>query len=98
MAWRRGKGRGEADVTQTPSLEPLDGQVEMLPVIRDEGTTSDREAYKQIKQAEADIKRLERKKASARKKEEKRFRQSRLARPQTRYGEKALQNSKIEFF
>jgi len=74
MAWRRGRGRGGADATQTIPLEPLDDLPEMLPVITDEGTTSDRDAYKQIKRAEADLNRLERKKARAKKIEEKRFR------------------------
>ena len=68
MAWRRGRGRGEADAALTPSLEPLDDLPEMLPVITDEGTTSDRDAYKQIKRAEADLKRLEKKKSKAKKK------------------------------
>ncbi|MCK5254362.1 MAG: hypothetical protein KAQ96_15505 [Thermoplasmata archaeon] len=82
MAWRRGRGRGEADATQTPSLEPLDDLPEMLPVITDEGTTSDRDAYKQIKRAEADLKRLGKKKAKAKKREENLLRQvdRRLAR------------------
>ncbi|UCC93164.1 MAG: hypothetical protein JSW25_00350 [Thermoplasmata archaeon] len=75
MAWRRGKGRDQASSgTTTPPAPPPD-PIEELPVLREEGTTKDREAYKQIKKAEADLKRLERKEARARRKEEKRLRQ-----------------------
>lgn len=73
MAWRRGKGKADG-AAKGPPLEPVDDMPEMLPVITDEGTTSDREAYKRIKKAEADLKRLERKGTRGRRKEEKRLR------------------------
>jgi len=81
MAWRRGKAK--AKEASPPAVAPDLDSSEMLPVLRDEGTTHDREAYKQIKQAEADLKKLEKNKTKAQKKEEKRIR--RLDRDIARY-------------
>jgi hypothetical protein len=72
MAWRRGKGRADG-AAQGPPLEPIEDMPEMLPVLVDEGTTSDREAYKQLKKAEADLKKLKKKQTRAEKREEKRL-------------------------
>lgn len=76
MAWLRGKDKearveeGPPPAPSAPGTQPL----EMFPDVQDKGTTRDREAYKQIKRAEADLRRLERKEAKARKREERRLR------------------------
>lgn len=68
MAWGRGKTKADEDPPPAPP-RTLD-ETEMLPVLQEEGTTRDREAYKRLKRADVDLKRLERKEARARKREE----------------------------
>ena len=72
MAWRREKGKADGAAQGAPH-EPVEDLPEMLPVIVDEGTASDREAYKRLKKSEADLKSLEKRSARAQKKEEKRL-------------------------
>ncbi len=84
MAWRRSKPGASKEEVQPPSPPAAEGPPppEMLPVLLDEGTTTDREATKRLKMAEADLKRLEKKEQKALKTEMRRQRaiEKRLAR------------------
>jgi len=84
MAWRRSKPRVSKEEVQPPSPPVPEGPPppEMLPVLHDEGTTTDREATKRLKTSEADLKRLEKKEQKARKAEMRKQRaiEKRLAR------------------
>ena len=84
MAWRNKKAdrSGEAAQPPVPPVEEGPPSPEYLPVLHDEGTTTDREATKRLKNAEADLRRLEKKERKARKAEIKRQRaiEKRLAR------------------
>ncbi|MCK5253668.1 MAG: hypothetical protein KAQ96_11995 [Thermoplasmata archaeon] len=84
MAWRRSKPGVSKEEVQPPSSPVPEGPPppEMLPVLLDEGTTTDREATKRLKMAEADLKRLEKKEQKAKKAEMRRQRgiEKRLAR------------------
>jgi hypothetical protein len=68
MAWGRGKVKADEDPPPAPPRKVVETQ--MLPVLHEEGTTRDREAYKRLKRADVDLKRLERREARARKREE----------------------------
>ncbi len=76
VAWFRGRGETRGVEERPPPSPPAAGTQapEMLPDAREVGTTSEREAYKQIKKAETDLKRLERREARVRKREERRLR------------------------
>jgi hypothetical protein len=84
MAWRRSKPGASKKQAQPPSPPVTEEPPlpEMLPVLHDEGTTTDREATKRLKTAEADLKRLEKKEQKAIKAEMRRQRaiEKRLAR------------------
>jgi hypothetical protein len=84
MAWRRIKPRASKEQVQPPS-PPVPEEPpppEMLPVLHDVGTTTDRESTKRLKTAEADIKHLNKKEQKAIKAEMRRQRsiEKRLAR------------------
>ncbi|MCK4971248.1 MAG: hypothetical protein KAS77_11985, partial [Thermoplasmata archaeon] len=84
MAWRRRKpGASKEEVQpQAPPVAQGPPLPEMLPVLDDVGTTTDREATKRLKTAEADLKRLKKKEQKALKTEMRRQRaiEKRLAR------------------
>jgi hypothetical protein len=74
MVWRRGK-RPKDEAAMPPSLPPPGSdELEILPVLQEEGATKDREAYKRLKRAEADLKRMQKREKRAQKKEELRLR------------------------
>jgi hypothetical protein len=74
MAWRRGK-RPKDEAAMPASLPPPGSdELEILPVLQEEGATKDREAYKRLKRAEADLKRMQKREKRAQKKEELRLR------------------------
>ncbi len=84
MAWRRRKPGISKEEVQPPSPPVAEEPPlpEMLPVLHDEGTTTDREATKRLKTSEADLKRLEKKEQKALKAEMRKQRaiEKRLAR------------------
>ncbi len=84
MAWFRGKAREDGpDGQPPPSPRPHRTQAALeLPVLTEEGTTAGREAQRRLRRAEADIRRLDRQQARARKVREREVRATdrRLAR------------------
>jgi hypothetical protein len=72
MAWPRGKAKD--DKTSPPASPPQFNGSEMLPDVKDKGTTQDRDASKRIRKADSDLKKLERKGAKVLKREEKELR------------------------
>lgn len=76
LAWLRGKDREPGPTGQPPTAPraPRREAALQLPVLTEEGITSERDASKRLRRAEADIRRLERREAKARKQRERELR------------------------